>query len=180
MADVDDLFSQFTNLDEIAPEEVLLNRHTGAIHRLDDTAMPSCGYDPASLCRADWDDVSHGRGTRLCRNCWSSILHWEAEKPDSPVVRVGPAVGDGGEAPEYDEYEPQPPGRTTPALDALPTEVVITSGGEVYHAPGVRGESLCFQVGDTRRKELKFVRDWRRPCRDCFSERVVEAEAERG
>lgn len=183
MSDDPALMDRYTGVGDLLDDDVLVNADSGTVHRQADDGAPVCKYESRMLREASWATAKAKTWTKLCRSCWESVLEWEAQKPESPVEEIGAAAADGGEADGFADLEDRPPLSPQPnptRLGAIPEQVLVSSSGNVYHAPDAEGEPYCQNVDLDRtnvfEKDVDVVRGWRRPCKSCFAEAVVDEE----
>jgi len=172
-----DLLDRYDGVEYALDDVIAALDVSATIHRVDEDGAAWCGSS------GDFEyyesSVALAYGAEPCTRCYEAALEALARIDETPVERPGV------ECPEVDAAavtpEPERDVRDRLPLDELPPEVLVGTGGrQVYHAPASDHTAICREEVDGTRRALSLVPGSARPCKRCFSDRVVEAYGERG
>lgn len=174
-----DLRAEYAGVEELLTDRSIIVRTGDKLHR----PAPG-GEQPVCQAQAnEWHLVDTDNALRLglipCRGCYERAVDYLADEVDDSGV-------------ERREDAPTADGDTADALDAIadgggvlssppklttkPEEVLVASGGNIYHAPTPNGP-LCNQYGSFRRTDREPLAGHRDPCKECFAVEAIDTDS---
>lgn len=172
------LRDEYDGAEEVLPDVTVAPEVTGTIHRPTGDAEPWC-HSTADTEYVE-TETALDYGAELCLKCYRPVLEHLARAEETPVEHATdpPDIS----SPDAVDHGPPPAEEDTPPerVDALTAEVLVGTGGaNTFHAPASDDVALCGEEVHGTRRRADQAPASSRPCRQCFTDAIVERYAPR-